>query len=433
MQINGSVSSRYTEVWKQDRTVQRGTRFAEMAGLDIGIDAGADGNAAQAATMRYADSRDLYMAQAEQATNVGLGDTREAEGAVTVAESEEKGEILGITMVPEEGQAITYGVKAVLSEKSTAANPIVQVVSNLGGKKVIYNVELNKVNPSCATQLEMFALLSYTDKMGITDGGSFGSFHQLKLYAQNAAYRGYCSDLSGEDAFLNEKVDWTEILNKIMGDYLEAEAYNQYEDCKRLLDYLTTVVGERESEQEESLAAYKEKLLQKIQNGDTDTAYRIGAQEYTEKQWKEFLERFDSVEEMMRELMRERHKKEQEKREERERLLEEEKLLTAQTTVCTYPTTDPTDADIRYITWYTEEGIFCRKAGQTEGYEWSIAFENKEQYKKVTEFIAQFPEDGNLRFAAHENFWMDFLNNAIPLDEFVKFIKGTDKGVFVTP
>lgn len=246
-----------------------------------------------------------------------------------------------------------------LSEKSTAANPIVQVVSNLGGKKVVVNVQINKVNPSCATQLEMFALLSYTDKMGITDGGSFGSFHQLKLYAQNAAYRGYCSDLSGEDAFLNEKVDWTEILNKIMGDYLEAEAYNQYEDCKRLLDYLTMVVGERE--------------------------------------------------------------------------LEQEKLLTAQTTVCAYPTADPTDADIRYITWYTEEGIFCRKAGQTEGYEWFIALENQEQYKKVTEFIAQFPEDGNLRFAAHENFWMDFLNHAIPMDEFMKFKKGTNKGVFVNP
>ena len=92
-------------------------------------------------------------------------------------------------------------------------------------------------------------------------------------------------------------------------------------------------------------------------------------------------------------------------------------LLTTESTSCVYETADPDDDDIRYITWYTEEGIFCRKAGQTEGYEWSITFENKEQYDKVMEFIGQFPSDWNMRFAAHENFWNDFLNDeSIPFD-----------------
>ena len=94
-----------------------------------------------------------------------------------------------------------------------------------------------------------------------------------------------------------------------------------------------------------------------------------------------------------------------------------------------YETADPDDDDIRYITWYTEKGIFCRKAGQTEGYEWAITFENKEQYDKVMEFIGQFPSDWNIRFAAHENFWNDFLKDEIDMDGFMEFINGTNKGV----
>ena len=104
-------------------------------------------------------------------------------------------------------------------------------------------------------------------------------------------------------------------------------------------------------------------------------------------------------------------------------------LLTTESTSCVYETADPDDDDIRYITWYTEEGIFCRKAGQTEGYEWSITFENKEQYDKVMEFIGQFPSDWNMRFAAHENFWNDFLNDEIDMEGFMEFINGTNKGV----
>ena len=104
-------------------------------------------------------------------------------------------------------------------------------------------------------------------------------------------------------------------------------------------------------------------------------------------------------------------------------------LLTTESTSCVYETADPDDDDIRYITWYTEEGIFCRKAGQTEGYEWSITFENKEQYDKVMEFIGQFPSDWNMRFAAHENFWNDFLNDEIDMVGFMEFINGTNKGI----
>lgn len=104
------------------------------------------------------DSRELYeaMSKSSQFAELhGSGQPEEVTGAVSIAEKEDEGEFLGLTMIPEEGQSVTYGMRAMLSENSTPANPIVQVVSNLGGEKKIYNVEVNKVDPDNATQLEM--------------------------------------------------------------------------------------------------------------------------------------------------------------------------------------------------------------------------------------------------------------------------------------
>ena len=764
--------------------------------------------------------------------------TAKQTGAVSIAETEDGGEFLGLTMVPEEGLSVTYGMRAMLSEKSTPDNPIVQVVSNLGGKKVIYNVEVNKVNPNNATQLEMFALLSYTDKMGITEGGTFGSHQQLEVYGENASSIGYCGSLSGADVFLNETFDWTSIMEKMVQVYKDAGIENQAEDCKALFDYFSTytekdevkentaidfsrfapnapeevkqafmeaaeetgynegermdylsqifihqvenrqngatnytdvfgssvtsalqaareilydlenplmpvsqrgenaakyveqekefyrafitklegmsdignvlfqrnewkadsisaqyaatstkenpvvevsmqiggetitqeinisevnprkatqlemyaffyhqdmVTGEQNTYQKfssyvenavqnghfegnqnyndftekehdwqkviismwedysdagiysqmqeciklneamekasiqfvdfdnitlvnkssevfftypgmnvpeqlqvawmeiagamenteryshltqilnrrieaelegkdlqdeagvidaaieavkkamqdlentpteiianqpdvqeemqelksyyeafirklealkegcaetteavtedtteditvtyrEFFAMYMEQIFIKIQNGDTETSYQIGSQSFTEKEWEEFLDKFDSVEEAIQELMKEEQarKEAEEARKEDVFTNDASTLLTTESTSCVYETADPNDDDIRYITWYTEEGIFCRKAGQTEGYEWSITFENKEQYDKVMEFIGQFPSDWNMRFAAHENFWNDFLNDEIDMEGFMEFINGTNKGV----
>ena len=172
-------------------------------------------------------------------------------------------------------------------------------------------------------------------------------------------------------------------------------------------------------------------IFVKIQNGDTEPTYQIGSQSFTEKEWEEFLDKFDSVEDAIQELMKEEQARKEAEETKKEDVFTNDAstLLTTESTSCVYETADPDDDDIRYITWYTEEGIFCRKAGQTEGYEWSITFENKEQYDKVMEFIGQFPSDWNMRFAAHENFWNDFLNDEIDMEGFMEFINGTNKGV----
>ncbi len=172
-------------------------------------------------------------------------------------------------------------------------------------------------------------------------------------------------------------------------------------------------------------------LFVKIQNGDTEPTYQIGSQSFTVKEWEELLNKFDSIEEAIRKLMKEEQarKEAEEAKKESALSIDASTLLTAESTSCVYETADPDGEDLRYITWYTEEGIFCRKAGQTEGYEWSIAFDNREQYDKVMEFIGQFPSDWNMRFAAHENFWNDFLSGEMDMDGFMEFISGTNKGV----
>ena len=562
MQVGSSVSNRYYAQYHSSSSAKKSADTSAFEGNYVSNETVAYQKSVE--TVDYQEYYKAWMPQGsaraiEYATGNADVNSMEQTGAVSIAEAEDDGEFLGLTMVPEEGQSVTYGMRAMLSEKSTPDNPIVQVVSNLGGKKVIYNVEVNKVTPNNATQLEMFALLSYTDKMGITDGGTFGSHQQLEVYGRNASSIGYCGSLSGADVFLNERFDWTSIMEKMVQVYKDAGIENQAEDCKALFDFFATYKekdevkentaidfsrfapnaleevkqafveaaeetgyneGERMdylsqvfihqvenrqngvadytdvfgssvasalqaaremlydlenplmpiSQRGENAAKYIEqekefyrvfienlegltdvdtidteemvdyaKILEekineifvKIQNGDTEPTYQIGSQSFTEKEWEEFLDKFDSVEEAIQELMKEEQARKEAEEAKKEDVFTNDAstLLTAESTSCVYETADPDDDDIRYITWYTEEGIFCRKAGQTEGYEWSITFENKEQYDKVMEFIGQFPSDWNMRFAAHENFWNDFLNDEIDMEGFMEFIGGTNKGV----
>ncbi len=312
MQVGNSLTLGYLASYQRNTNARKNGRFNLTGNEDFVSDKRTE-NQKRAARTDYQAIYEMW----------ATGRTIKGAGAVTIAESEDAGVFLGLTMVPEEGEEIAYGVRAMLSDKSTSDNPIVQVISNFDGKKVIYNVEVNKVDPENATQLEMFALLSYTDKIGITDRGTFGSFHQLKVYATNAALNGYCDSLSGVETFLYKKFDWSEILESIMKDYLEAESYKQYEECKELMDFLKTVISQ-DDDNREFLQERMKELLEKIQNGEDGTSYKIGADSFTEKEWDELLENFDTIEDKIRELMRERHEKQWEEKLEKERLEREE-------------------------------------------------------------------------------------------------------------
>ena len=109
-------------------------------------------------------------------------------------------------------------------------------------------------------------------------------------------------------------------------------------------------------------------------------------------------------------------------------------LLTDEVTKCTYPTDDPKQKHW-YITCYGQDGIMCKEA-YFDGTKWvnkdcwKLSYTEPGQYEKVMAFLQRFPQDANLRFAAHENFWKDFLAGEIDEDDFVHFFEtSTTDGV----
>jgi len=174
-----------------------------------------------------------------------------------------------------------------------------------------------------------------------------------------------------------------------------------------------------------------EEMQEKLDNDEVNESFQIGGQTFTVEEWDEFLKKFDSIQDAMEALMKERHAKMEEQQTNTEEVIDATttEMIVSESTSCTYPIGSSNGEDVLHITWYTEEGIFCRKAGQTEGYEWSIPFENKEQYNKVMEFIGQLPKDSDWRFASQEGFWKDFLDDEIDMSSFIDSIKNTNKKI----
>lgn len=205
----------------------------------------------------------------------------------------------------------------------------------------------------------------------------------------------------------------------------------------------------------EQILEKMEEMAQNIKKGTIQPKFRIGAQEYTIKEWEKLLEKFDAAEEALREeveAMIEEIRKQAEAealRREAESGMHDPKettyvsettetqnvaaLLTDEITKCSYPTDNP-EQKHWYITCYGQDGISCKEA-YFDGTRWvnkdlwSFSYTEKGQYEKVMAFLERFPQDANLRFAAHENFWKDFLADEINEDEFVSFFETTKDGV----
>lgn len=224
---------------------------------------------------------------------------------------------------------------------------------------------------------------------------------------------------------------------------------------------------------EEEPKSYREQLLEKmeemvqnIKKGTIQPKFQIGAQAYTIKEWEKLLEKFDAAQEALREEV-EAQIKEIEEQAEKEALKraamsgttdpkettcvsdasvtqaaestpgaeteEAAALLTEEITKCSYPTDDPKQKHW-YITCYGQDGISCKEA-YFDGTRWvnkdlwSFSYTEEGQYEKVMAFLQRFPQDANLRFAAHENFWKDFLAGEIDEDDFVAFFETTKDGV----
>lgn len=75
--------------------------------------------------------------------------------------------------------------------------------------------------------------------------------------------------------------------------------------------------GESEKESLSLMEQIKEKMQEiydKLQNGDTETKFQIGNQEFTLKEWDNFLEKFDSAQDAIRAALEKRLEKQEEER-----------------------------------------------------------------------------------------------------------------------
>ena len=131
----------------------------------------------------------------------------------------------------------------------------------------------------------------------------------LRALAQDKKIREMKKELddmeNGDDVDSNEETSETTDEDKVAGKDLSGTA------------------GESEKEDlslREQIREKMQEIYDKLQNGDTETKFQIGNQEFSIKEWDNFLEKFDSVQDAIREALEEKIEKQTEER------LEEEDL-----------------------------------------------------------------------------------------------------------
>lgn len=133
----------------------------------------------------------------------------------------------------------------------------------------------------------------------------------LRALAQDKKIREMEKELddmeNGDDVDSNEETSETTDADKVAGKDLSGTA------------------GESEKEDlslREQIREKMQEIYDKLQNGDTETKFQIGNQEFSIKEWDNFLEKFDSVQDAIREALEEKIEKQTEEHFEEEDLEE---------------------------------------------------------------------------------------------------------------
>lgn len=192
----------------------------------------------------------------------------------------------------------------------------------------------------------------------------------------------------------------------------------------------------------EEIAKWKENIYNKMKNGETEESFQIGGQSFSMKEWDKLLDSFDKAEEALQEAIEdEEEAKDREMAETAKKSIVNDTpaqplidMLLSDTLKVTFPTdatneSDEDAEDVLYMVAMDEKGIRCIKNG-SDTYEWEIEFEDDSQYEAARDFLGwASPRMDNLLFAAHDNFWMDYLNGDLDVDAFKDFLVGTNNGI----
>lgn len=175
----------------------------------------------------------------------------------------------------------------------------------------------------------------------------------------------------------------------------------------------------------------------KIQSGNTEPSFRIGSQYFTLKEWDEFLQKFDSLEEAVLSEIKDEAKCAKAKEIEQssageacEESVEDDvmNLLVSDTLICRFPDDNSQEEEQLYLIVVDGNGIRCMKANSTE-YEWEIVFDNEAEYKMAAAFINGLPDLDTYLFASNKDFWQELLAGKIHMEDFYKFLNSTNNGI----
>lgn len=203
--------------------------------------------------------------------------------------SSDNGKTIGLTT------AGNVGILAKYADSSTPAEPIIKVGD--------YEVRVNDVDPNNATELEMFALLSYMEDVGMIEKHGMASYSKMKAYASQSEYDGVCSGIYDEWDFWNKRQNWFLIIDKAKQTFSGiTEMYSQSVECGKLLSYF-----EKWNAKTSSRDLFLE-AVQKFHDDNQVTAQELKEEkdwrEMTDEEWDKMLEGVDEYIDVFKERLR---------------------------------------------------------------------------------------------------------------------------------
>lgn len=156
-------------------------------------------------------------------------------GVVQQTEGENTSPVIGLTTLSYGDKGTNHRIYAQYAVDSTEEDPVIQITANHGEEFVSYRVHIKEVDPHHASELEMFALLSYADDQGMAKGSAGASYQQMKVYTDHAQSNGYWEGNETYDDFLRQEQDWSKIITYMWDDYAKAGLFSQVLNCQKIV------------------------------------------------------------------------------------------------------------------------------------------------------------------------------------------------------
>lgn len=201
-----------------------------------------------------------------------------------------------------------------------------------------------------------------------------------------------------------------------IGDLSKAINMFSPEDIDRILSAIAqdTKAQQMEQEVDDAQDLIREKIDEinaRIKSGELQDTFQIGGKSFTVDEWKQFLEKYDRVEEEIRKAIQEEIEKNKADDETKELEQAKERAVGSIVAESTrFTDSDGEDEKTWYITCYTKDEMWCQKCvegGKTEEM-WRMPLSDG-QYEQVMAYLNELPKDADMMFVAQKEFWTDFL------------------------